>query len=213
MKKTGRPKTDPEAIKRFSNTLNQVMDEQQLTQADVANGVPTNQQNVSNWCTGRSMPNRQHLIQLAEFLGRTVDSLKGGHRKKMTIYPDEAKAEAHINEAVIRKIAETFSEAEVSMTVDALNGIRRNEGISAVDHLVIDVGWCINNEGIARKWNVDDPQGYIDKLKALSETEAEAFIALVIRFWNAPTYHIPSVADRLREVGLVQDETKRGDVT
>ena len=199
--KKGRPKANPEAIKRFSENLNNILAKRNLTQGEVAEALDTKPQTISNWCVGKSMPTRQNQKRLAEFLSVTVEYLRG---QNMIMLRDDISAREPIDDALIAKIAETFSEAEVSMTVDALNGIRRGEGLSAVSHLVANVGWCINNEGIAGKWEVENPQGYIDKLNALTETEAEAFIALVIRFWNAPGYRIPSVADRLREVGLVK---------
>lgn len=209
MSRKGRPKKNPEAVKMFAETLNRILAELGITQAEVAEALGLSQQVVSAWCRGIAMPSRKNIKQLAEFLGKTVEYLKTGGSKmeNAVVFQDDIRAEEPIDDAVIRKIAETFSEAEVSMTVDALNGIRRVEGLTAVSHLVANVGYCIHNEGIAAKWNVENPQGYIDKLNALSEAEAEAFIALVIRFWNAPEYRIPSVGDRLREVGLVQGET------
>ena len=77
MRQRGRPRKDYDAIKRFSENLNRILEEEKphLTQQAIANALGVKRQAVSYWLSGQGKPNYENLVQLAEFLDKDVEEL------------------------------------------------------------------------------------------------------------------------------------------
>ena len=96
-----------------------------------------------------------------------------------------------------------FKTEEAAVLVDALNGIRRSEGITCLSHLYNNVMDAIAIDELDKKWGIDREE-LRAKLLSLTEIEAEGVLERVYAFWNAaPHTHLESAlgdAELLEEV-------------
>ena len=75
MTKIGRPRKNPEIIRRFCKNLNVHLEKPHITQQAIADALEINPQSVSYWSRGGGMPTQRNLVKLAEFLGEDVEKL------------------------------------------------------------------------------------------------------------------------------------------
>ena len=79
-----------------------------------------------------------------------------------------------------------FNTPEMSLIVDALNGVRTIDGITFQSYLLANVSDAIEIDRLDRKWHVPR-NAFIEKLKALPENEAKRIVQHTERFWeNSP---------------------------
>jgi hypothetical protein len=96
----------------------------------------------------------------------------------------------------------TFSDAEASLIVDALNGtIFHPETIGL---LWAEIDEAVRNAGLAEKWRVDGA-ALVSRLRDLSFVEALAIVDAVERFWRGPYRQEGPMRERLLAVGLVKE--------
>lgn len=87
-KKSEKPHFETERVKRL-------MEERGLSQADLAKFMGVHQGQVSNWMSGRNMPNLETLVKMADFFGVSTDYLVGRIGENQAFYnvpelsPDE----------------------------------------------------------------------------------------------------------------------------
>lgn len=62
----------------LGNTIAKLRKSKGLTQAQMANAIHVTQGAISQWETGRTMPDVQQMFILADFFGLTVEELKNG---------------------------------------------------------------------------------------------------------------------------------------
>ncbi len=92
----------------------------------------------------------------------------------------------------------TFTEAEASLIVDALNGILTTPDSARL--LWAEIAKAIRSDGLDRKWRVDGA-ALVAKLQNLSYGQAMAVAMAARRFWNDPNPR----DKKLRAVGLVRE--------
>ena len=93
----------------------------------------------------------------------------------------------------------TFTDSELCLIVDALNGKRHTDGIPYQFHLISSVVEALVIDPIDMKWDVNT-ETLSAKLNALTEAEAKALNGRVIAFWDAAP-HTDMIAG-LRGAGL-----------
>lgn len=93
----------------------------------------------------------------------------------------------------------TFTDAELCLIVDALNGTRHTDGIPIQFHLISNVVDAISIDQLDKKWDVNT-ETLSAKLNALTEAEAKALNGRVIAFWDASPHQ--DIIAGLREAGL-----------
>jgi hypothetical protein len=81
-----------------------------------------------------------------------------------------------------RRLRDQFSGDEQALVADVLNGILYCDS-SAPAEVWQDIEDAVRHEGVAQKWSVDGP-ALVVKLRALSYTDACAFVDSVECFWN-----------------------------
>ena len=89
---------------------------------------------------------------------------------------------------------------EASCVVDALNGIRFTEGITAKSHLYSNVRDAIEMDRLDTKWEVSVNE-LLDQIGMLTEEEALEVIAKVRDFWDASPHD--DIEFGLRQAGLI----------
>lgn len=89
---------------------------------------------------------------------------------------------------------------EACLICDALNGCWMDEW--AYRHAWAEVADGIQIQGLAGKWEVEDPDGLVHRLRALSPGGAMALVDAVERFWLDPER---DADEMLREVGLLRE--------
>lgn len=62
----------------FGNTIAKLRKSKGLTQAQMANAIHVTQGAISQWETGRTMPDVQQMFILADFFDLTVEELRNG---------------------------------------------------------------------------------------------------------------------------------------
>jgi len=63
-------------------------------------------------------------------------------------------------------------------------------------------------EGYGKKHEIENPEGFVQRLRSMSWIELAAIADGIERFWNSETNHIESTNERIYEVGLVRREEK-----
>ena len=97
------------------------------------------------------------------------------------------------------KRATQFTNDELSLIMDALNGVRCMDGLPVKFHIISNIVDAIEVDRLDTKWNVDRAT-LSRKLEALTETQAKELYEKVELFWDAsPHSDIPT---GLRKVGL-----------
>jgi len=92
-----------------------------------------------------------------------------------------------------------FSDDDLCLIADALNGVRYTDGIPHTFYLISNIVDAIEIDGIDQKWEVDRV-AISAKLKALTENDAKTLHERVEAFWDASP-HDDMIAG-LRAVGL-----------
>ena len=98
-----------------------------------------------------------------------------------------------------------FSVGEAMLMCDALNG-SINHAYSA-PLLWAQISDSLE-EGKAEKWEVDG-ESLVERLRKLTPFECMAVIDAIERAWSGP-YHVNSLEEKVRVVGLVREEKKDG---
>ena len=93
----------------------------------------------------------------------------------------------------------TFTDNELSLIVDALNGTRHTEGLPYQFHIMSNVWDAVLMDNLDAKWEVDR-ETISAKLQALTETEAQRLHMRVEAFWEASPHS--DIVEGLREAGL-----------
>lgn len=63
---------------KFTKTLTKLLKERHKTQTELSKVLGLNSQNVSMYCNGKTQPDLQNLLKIAEFLNVTTDELLTG---------------------------------------------------------------------------------------------------------------------------------------
>jgi len=102
---------------------------------------------------------------------------------------------------LLERSVPTFEMKEAMLIMDALNGIIL---MSQVPHLLwAEVSDAIQMDGLDKKWDVDG-EALVKRLRGMTAFEQWAIADAVSRAWNAPTYRIDNMEERIRKVGLVK---------
>ena len=97
------------------------------------------------------------------------------------------------------KRATQFTNDELSLIMDALNGVRCMDGLPVKFHIISNIVDAIEVDRLDMKWNVDRTV-LSRKFEALTETQAKDLYEKVCRFWDtSPHTDIPA---GLRKAGL-----------
>lgn len=101
---------------------------------------------------------------------------------------------------------------EAHCLIDVFNGIGYSEGITRHAHLIGNTAYCVRNDRHGSQYQVGE--AFINKLRALTEREADALLTKIHAFWNCDPngnpipdaeYCIPDTEQRLIQVGLIDD--------
>jgi hypothetical protein len=92
-----------------------------------------------------------------------------------------------------------FSFAEAALVCDALNGTYLDE--HSYRYLWAEVADAISLQGLDRKWEVENGDALVARLRDLSPGAKMARLDAVERFWQRPN---EDTHDVLRDVGLVR---------
>ena len=112
-----------------------------------------------------------------------------------------ADRDLHRYYALLARALPTFTEAEASLLVDALNGLITEPHTA---HLLWANIEDALGDGLAEKWGVDGP-ALVARLRALTPFAALAVADAAERWWNGP-HTDEARAASLRAVGLTKGE-------
>ena len=97
-----------------------------------------------------------------------------------------------------------FSLNEALLMADALNGVILD---AWTKHLLwLSIEDAIRTDELDRKWGVDGA-ALVERLRSLSPVEQGMIAYRIQQAWENETYHVDSLIERVKKVGLVAEET------
>src|SRR3990167_9256969 len=127
------------------------------------------------------MPATRWSITLPPDIAEQIESRSPGDRDRSGAIAHSLDRYFFLLGQARRRLAEQFSESEISLILDALNGTMW------LEPLVFQVAWgevsdAIRLSGLAGKWDVDD-RALVKRLRQLSLTETAALVDASERWW------------------------------
>ena len=104
---------------------------------------------------------------------------------------------------------------EAFCLVDIFNGIAYSPGITRRSHLLGNVRYCVKSDYHGEKHGVGED--FLSRLEDLTEEEADVLLTKINNFWGNDKngmpladqpYRIEDTDTRMREVGLIEEDTE-----
>ncbi len=97
-----------------------------------------------------------------------------------------------------------FSLSEALLMADALNGVIID---AWTKHLLwLSIEDAIRTDELDRKWGVDGA-ALVERLRNLTPVEQGMIAYRIQQVWGNETFHVDSLVERVKKVGLVAEET------
>jgi len=85
----------------FSERLNLILKEKNISQTELSDKIGFTRQAISNWCTGKTEPENNVLVKIADYLEVSTDFLLGRNEKKNTKLENELREKEALINALI----------------------------------------------------------------------------------------------------------------
>ncbi len=135
--------------KMFSERLNLILKEKNISQTELSDKIGFTRQAISNWCTGKTEPENNVLVKIADYLEVSTDFLLGRNEKKNTKLENELREKEALINALINagymNDGEDITDKELENLMEMakankkfIKGLKQSEKVNIIcNHFII----------------------------------------------------------------------------